>query len=77
MYVFIGIFLDFVDKQNIANEAICCTFLFQLILEMNGINEDTRKHQDLMKELKARGAQKQLGMLLTGVAGCGKITSVI
>jgi hypothetical protein len=65
------------EKQNIAYEVICCTFLLQLMFEMVVTSEDMRKHQDLMKELKARGAQEQLVMLLTGAASCGKSTSVI
>ena len=78
------------EKQYIAYDVICCTFLLQLLYE--GGNGDTalgnylnstlncehnNRRDDLITRLKARGAMDQLIMLLSGPAGCGKSTSVL
>ena len=41
---------------------------------LNG--EHTHRRKNLIRQLKARGGQEQLIMLLTGPAGCGKSTSL-
>ena len=74
------------EKQYIAYEVICCTFLLDLINEGGDNNSnlyarlqqaistdnDDCSMKELIKELKIRGAQDQLLMFLTGPAGAGK-----
>ncbi|KAL7533610.1 hypothetical protein ACHAXR_006767 [Thalassiosira sp. AJA248-18] len=73
------------EKQYIAFEVICCTFLLKLVYEGGGGGTDVGLYLDatmnsghatrkgsIVKQLKARGAQDQLIMLLSGPAGCGK-----
>ena len=79
------------EKQCIAYEIICCTFLLGLVyegrdddsklrkcLQQTLANEDPNSEMEtLVKELKIRGGQDQLLMFLTGPAGAGKSTSVM
>jgi hypothetical protein len=79
------------QKQSIAYQVVCCTFLLQLVYE--GANnesnlgkllgatlempESTQKNkQELINDLKARGGKDQLIMFLSGGAGCGKSTTM-
>jgi len=80
------------DKQYIAYQIVCCTFLLQLVTE--GDNYDTKLGEMLgasleplaervqqtkdsvVKDLKAMGGREQLIMFLTGAAGCGKSTTM-
>ena len=80
------------DKQYIAYLIICTTFLLQLVNEggcsdtslgeilgatLNPMAEHVQKTRDqLIKDLKAKGAKEQLVMFLTGAAGCGKSTTM-
>ena len=82
-----GLYLD--DKQYMSYEIVACSFLLKLVLEgsdaHSGIglylssnrNEfDQEEKQTLIRKLKARGAQEQLIMYLTGFAGTGKSTCI-
>lgn len=77
------------EKQYIAYEVLCCTFLLGLLNDDGDNNESlhTQLHQalssskrkktkQLIKELKIRGGDDQLLMFLTGPAGAGKSTAV-
>jgi len=77
------------EKQYVAYEVICCTFLLQLVYEGGNCHTNLGRclnvtldsemrtlMEDTTRKLKARGAKEQLIMLLTGPAGCGKSTSV-
>ena len=78
------------EKQYIAYEVLCCSFLLNIVLngaagtgssldEYLSITlecECTAKKTELIMLLKAKGAQEQLIMLLSGAAGCGKSTSM-
>ena len=74
------------EKQLIAYEILCSTFLLQLLREggdrstglggflsasLNSSEEDRATRDKLIEKLKARGAHEQLIMFLTGPAGCG------
>ena len=80
------------DKQYIAYQIVCCTFLLQLVME--GDNYDTKlgdmlgasleplaecdqqTKDSVVKILKAMGGKEHLVMFLTGAAGCGKSTTM-
>jgi len=80
------------DKQYIAYQIVCCTFLLQLVME--GDNYDTKlgemlgaslepltecvqqEKDKVMRDLKAMGGKEHLVMFLTGAAGCGKSTTM-
>ena len=79
------------DKQYIAYQIVCCTFLLQLVTEgdqhgtklgeMLGatldVDENVQHTKDnLVRELKAKGGKDQLIMFITGPAGCGKSTTM-
>ena len=76
------------DKQYIAYEVICCSFLLQLVYEGVGSSaldgflgatlncNSISKKETLILKLKARGAQEQLIMFFSGPGGCGKSTSL-
>jgi len=77
------------DKQYISYEVICCTFLLRLVYDGGDATnplggylnatlncQNVTQRNNLIAKLKARGAQDQLIMLLTGPAGCGKSTCV-
>ena len=78
------------EKQYIAYEVICCTFLLGLINDDLDNDETLRTHlnqalssykqkktKKIIKELKIRGGDDQLLMFLTGPAGAGKSTAVM
>ena len=74
------------EKQYVAYEVICCTFLLGLVNDGNNPHslltsylrqaisstDDERDMEQLVEELKVRGGQEQLLMFLTGPAGAGK-----
>ena len=80
------------DKQYIAYQIVCCTFLLQLVMEgdhydtklgemlgatLAPLNEKLQRTKDsLVRELKAKGGKDQLIMFITGPAGCGKSTTM-
>jgi hypothetical protein len=79
------------EKQYIAYQVICSTFLLGLVHEGCDGNTSVGKYfsalshdddhtctqrSDLVENLKKRGARDQLIMLLSGPAGCGKSTSL-
>jgi len=75
------------NKQYLAYEIICCTFLLQIVNEggysksllsatLNITKEDNTTKKKLVQRLKKKGAQEQLVMFLTGPGGCGKSTLV-
>jgi hypothetical protein len=80
------------DKQYIAYQIVCCTFLLQLVTEGDNYNtklgemlgasleplaESVQQTKDcVVKDLKAMGGREQLIMFLTGAAGCGKSTTM-
>lgn len=75
------------NKQYLAYEIICCTFLLQIVNEggdtssvlsatLNITEQDLITKKELIQKLKEKGAQEQLIMFLTGPGGCGKSTSV-
>jgi hypothetical protein len=79
------------EKQLIAYEILCSTFLLQLLREggdrstglggflsasLNSSEDDRATRDKLIEKLKARGAHEQLIMFLTGPAGCGKSTAM-
>ena len=78
------------EKQYIAYEVICCTFLLGLIND-DLDNDETlythlnqalssniqKKTKRIIEELKIRGGDDQLLMFLTGPAGAGKSTAVM
>eukprot|EP00986_Skeletonema_menzelii_P013820 scaffold8448_cov188-Skeletonema_menzelii.AAC.1 len=74
------------QKQCIAYQIVCCTFLLQLVNEglaevlgatHGQLPEETQQAKDrIVEDLKARGAKDQLLMFLSGGAGCGKSTTM-
>ena len=78
------------DKQYIAYEIICCTFLLGLVTDGRDPDsalraylqqaiapeDDERDMNKLTEELKVRGGHDQLLMFLTGPAGAGKSEAV-
>ena len=80
------------DKQYIAYQIVCCTFLLQLVTEgdqrgtklgdmlgatLGHLEENVQRTKDnLVRELKAKGGKEQLIMFITGPAGCGKSTTM-
>jgi hypothetical protein len=80
------------DKQYIAYQIVCCTFLLQLVTEgdqydtklgdmlgatLGPLNENVQRTKDsLVRDLKAKGGKDQLIMFITGQAGCGKSTTM-
>ena len=78
------------EKQYIAYEILCCTFLLGLINEgcdsnlklssylqqAISVEIDEQDMVDLTQELKVRGGHDQLIMFLTGPAGAGKSTAL-
>jgi len=77
------------EKQYIAYEAICATFLLSLVTEglddttsigmylKNTIRDCTSEEiNDVKEELEAKGGNSQLIMFLTGPAGAGKTFAV-
>jgi hypothetical protein len=80
------------DKQYIAYQIVCCTFLLQLVTEgdhydnklgdmlgatLGPLNENVQRTKDsLVRDLKAKGGKDQLIMFTTGQAGCGKSTTM-
>ena len=79
------------EKQYVAYEVICCTFLLGLVNDGNNPHslltsylrqaisstDDERDMEQLVEELKVRGGQEQLLMFLTGPAGAGKSTAMM
>ena len=77
------------DKQYVAYEVLCCTFLLDLIKDANDPDSDLYSHlqeaisarinsssnKELIEELKVRGGHGQLIMFLSGPAGAGKSTA--
>ena len=77
------------EKQYVAYEVLCCTFLLDLIKEANNPDSDLYSHlqqaigarcddgqiDKLIEELKIRGGHDQLIMFLSGPAGAGKSTA--
>ena len=77
------------DKQYVAYEVLCCTFLLDLIKDANDPDSDLYSHlqeaisarinsssnKELIEELKVRGGHDQLIMFLSGPAGAGKSTA--
>ena len=77
------------EKQNIAYEAICTTFLLCLVREGRNDTTPLGKYlkdtlsdctsddiKDVTEELEARGGNNQMLMFLSGPAGAGKTTAV-
>jgi hypothetical protein len=80
------------DKQYIAYQIVCCTFLLQLVTEgdqydtklgemlgatLDPLAESVQHTKDsLVRDLKAKGGKEQLIMFITGPAGCGKSTTM-
>ena len=71
------------EKQKIAYEVICCTYLLRVIQEeataaavnsaFTALDDQTSSQkEELIESLKARGGMDQLLMFLTGAGGCGK-----
>jgi hypothetical protein len=76
------------EKQYIAFQTICCTFMLSVVYENSTIantlgsdsdllgppqtSGDNRKARNVVKRLKQLGGNDQLIMLLSGGAGCGK-----
>ena len=71
------------EKQEIAYEVICCTYLLRVIQEeataaaVNSAfaaldDQTSSQKEELIESLKARGGKDQLLMFLTGAGGCGK-----
>ena len=81
-----GVTLD--EKQVIAYDIICCTFLIDVLRECSGnhllksiadvINHptDLSDERRIHEKLKARGGEDNLRMFLTGPAGAGKTTAI-
>ena len=81
-----GVTLD--EKQVIAYDIICCTFLIDILRECSGnhllksiadvINHTTNLSDErrIHEKLKARGGEDNLRMFLTGPAGAGKTTAI-
>ena len=77
------------EKQYVAYEVLCCTFLLDLIKEANDPDSDLCSRlqeaisagvsngtiEELVEELKVRGGHDQLIMFLSGPAGAGKSTA--
>jgi len=80
------------EKQYIAYQIVCCTFLLQLVNEgehhhtklgemlgttLAPLAENVqRTKESIVQELRAMGAKDHLVMFLTGAAGCGKSTTM-
>ena len=80
------------DKQFIAYQIVCCTFLLQLVMEgdhydtklgellgatLGPLAESVQRTKDsLVRELNAKGGMEHLIMFITGPAGCGKSTTM-
>ncbi len=80
------------DKQYVAYQIVCCTFLLQLVAEgghydtklgemlgttLDSLAENVQHTKDsLVRDLRAKGAKDQLIMFITGPAGCGKSTTM-